>query len=129
MQKQENGAFVRRNDKELLRIEAWGRDSFRVRATQRSTFLTNPDLSALEAEPPVLEKPVEFFQEGTSEFIRFTALRKTEPGRSFFRNTRGQEALRNRAERSSTALWRSSPARLSPMREWTITACMRALKQ
>jgi alpha-D-xyloside xylohydrolase len=70
MQKQENGAFVRRNDKELLRIEAWGRDSFRVRATQRSTFLTNPDLSALEAEPPVLEKPVEFFQEGTSEFIR-----------------------------------------------------------
>ena len=39
MRRREQNALILRKDKELLRIEAWGRDSFRVRATQRSMFL------------------------------------------------------------------------------------------
>ena len=34
-----NNQLFRRNDKELLLVEPWGKNSFRVRATQRSAFL------------------------------------------------------------------------------------------
>jgi len=43
---QEENRLYRRNDKELLLIEPWGPDSFRVRATQRCAFLPD-DHSAL----------------------------------------------------------------------------------
>ena len=41
-----NNQLFRRNDKELLLVEPWGKNSFRVRATQRSAFLSD-ELSAL----------------------------------------------------------------------------------
>lgn len=40
------GKLIRRNDKELLSIEVWGQNSFRVRATQRHAF-ENEDIQAL----------------------------------------------------------------------------------
>ena len=43
-----DNALLRRNDKELLRIEPWGKNSLRVRATQRCEFLSD-EHSALEA--------------------------------------------------------------------------------
>ena len=43
-----DNALLRRNDKELLCIEPWGKNSLRVRATQRYEFLPD-DHSALEA--------------------------------------------------------------------------------
>jgi len=70
MRRREQSALILRKDKELLRIEAWGRDSFRVRATQRSTFQSNPDLSALEENPPETDQEVVFFEEGSSEFLQ-----------------------------------------------------------
>ena len=39
--------ITRRFDKELLTIEAWGKNSLRVRATQRSSFVDDEDLQAL----------------------------------------------------------------------------------
>ncbi len=47
----ENGRIIRRYDKELLVIEPWGENSLRVRATQRSSFLEDEDLSALLPDP------------------------------------------------------------------------------
>ena len=41
-----NNQLFRRNDKELLMVEDWGKNRFRVRATQRSAFLSD-ELSAL----------------------------------------------------------------------------------
>lgn len=43
--------IIRRYDKELLVIEPWGKNSLRVRATQRSGFLEDDDLSALLPNP------------------------------------------------------------------------------
>lgn len=43
--------IIRRYDKELLVIEPWGENSLRVRATQRSGFLEDEDLSALLPDP------------------------------------------------------------------------------
>lgn len=50
MIQKEKNRLIRRNDKELLCIEAWGRNSFRVRATERHEFIAD-DVSAL-LEPP-----------------------------------------------------------------------------
>lgn len=46
---------IRRKDKELLQIEPWGKNSFRIRATQRHEFIED-DVSSLLA---VAEVPVE----------------------------------------------------------------------
>lgn len=50
MFKEENGRLFRRWDKELLCIEPWGKNSFRVRATQRAEFLPEEDSALLEPE-------------------------------------------------------------------------------
>ena len=47
MLKRIDNNLCRRNDKELLLVEPWGKNSFRVRATQRHEF-TADDISALE---------------------------------------------------------------------------------
>ena len=41
--------LYRRQDKELLCIEPWGANSFRVRATQRAEFI--PDIDSVLLEP------------------------------------------------------------------------------
>ena len=43
---QKGNKIYRRQDKELLCIEPWGKNSFRVRATQRYEFVPE-DISAL----------------------------------------------------------------------------------
>ena len=43
----EKDRIIRRFDKDLLVIEPWGRDSLRVRSTQRHEFTDDPDISAL----------------------------------------------------------------------------------
>ena len=43
----EKDRIIRRFDKDLLVIEPWGRDSLRVRSTQRHEFVDDPDISAL----------------------------------------------------------------------------------
>lgn len=48
MLKQDGNRLLRRNDKELLLIEPWGKNSFRVRATERHEFIPD-DNSALLA--------------------------------------------------------------------------------
>ena len=55
-----NNQLFRRNDKELLLVEPWGKNSFRVRATQRSVFLPD-ELSALL---PVQETEAEISIDG-----------------------------------------------------------------
>lgn len=47
MLKETDGALISRNDGELLKIEAWGKNALRVRATMRSDFLVD-DLGALD---------------------------------------------------------------------------------
>ena len=47
MIRQEGNKLYRRLDKELLCIEPWGKNSFRVRATQRYEFLKEDETSAL----------------------------------------------------------------------------------
>ena len=49
----ENNALCRRFDKELLRIEPWGTDSLRVRATQNNRFAEEGT-----EEQPLLARPV-----------------------------------------------------------------------
>ena len=48
--------ILRRFDKELLCIEPWGENSFRVRATQRHEFLTEDNGALLD--PAVCESKV-----------------------------------------------------------------------
>ena len=43
----ENGRLYRRYDNELLCIEPWGPDAFRVRATERAGFLNDDTRQAL----------------------------------------------------------------------------------
>ena len=47
---QESNRLYRRNDKELLLIEPWGANSFRVRATQRHAFLPDEHSALLPPE-------------------------------------------------------------------------------
>ncbi|MCD7833662.1 MAG: family 31 glucosidase [Lachnospiraceae bacterium] len=58
----ENGALIARRRGETLRIEAWGRDSLRVRATKLSEF-TSQDW-ALTEEPEKTEAQVAIFAPG-----------------------------------------------------------------
>ena len=51
----EGSRIIRRYDKELLVIEPWGRNSLRVRATQRAAFVDDEDLSALLPDPEVTD--------------------------------------------------------------------------
>ncbi|MCI5648963.1 MAG: TIM-barrel domain-containing protein [Fusicatenibacter sp.] len=62
---QKNNKVYRRVDKELLCIEPWGRNSFRVRATQRHEF-TNEDLSALLEQEPC---EIKVYERGTDTVI------------------------------------------------------------
>ena len=50
MFKQVGDKLYRRQDKELLCIEPWGANSFRVRATQRAEFIPDTDSVLLEPE-------------------------------------------------------------------------------
>lgn len=67
------GKLVRRYDKELLCIEPWGPNSFRVRATQRSSFLPDEPISALLAKTKEQEasdeKNVKIYQRDDQEII------------------------------------------------------------
>lgn len=56
---QKGNKIYRRQDKELLCIEPWGKNSFRVRATQRYEFVPE-DISALL---PPQECKVKVFEE------------------------------------------------------------------
>ena len=51
MLRQEGNKLYRRNDKELLLIEPWGNNSFRVRATQRHEFIPEDNSALLAPEP------------------------------------------------------------------------------
>ena len=55
-----NNQLFRRNDKELLLVEPWGKNSFRVRATQRSAFLPDEHSALL----PVQETETEISIDG-----------------------------------------------------------------
>lgn len=68
MIRKEEKKIIRRFDKELLMIEAWGRDGLRVRATQRFEFDDDPDLSALL--PDHFGEDVEITGEGPAMSIR-----------------------------------------------------------
>ena len=50
MIQKEKNRLIRRNDQELLCIEAWGKNSFRIRATNRFEFIPD-DVSSLLAQP------------------------------------------------------------------------------
>jgi len=51
MLKQSGNILYRRYDKELLRIEPWGRNSLRVRATQLHDFISDDNSALLHPEP------------------------------------------------------------------------------
>ncbi len=66
MIRQEGNKVYRRFDKELLCIEPWGKNSFRVRATQRYGFLEDEELSALL---PQEEYEIKVYSQGTDTVI------------------------------------------------------------
>ena len=66
MIRQEGNKGDRRFDKELLGIEPWGKNSFRVRATQRDGFLEDEELSALL---PQDEYEIKVYSQGTDTVI------------------------------------------------------------
>ena len=66
MIRQEGNKVYRRFDKELLCIEPWGKNSFRVRATQRHGFLEDEELSALL---PQDEYEIKVYSQGTDTVI------------------------------------------------------------
>ncbi|MCR2023263.1 DUF4968 domain-containing protein, partial [Blautia pseudococcoides] len=59
MLKQVGNKLYRRQDKELLLIEPWGKNSLRVRATQRSAFIPDTDSALLEPEAADVQISVE----------------------------------------------------------------------
>lgn len=65
MLRREGNKVYRRFDKELLCIEPWGKNSFRVRATHRHEF-TEDDLSALL---PPQECEIKVYENGTDTII------------------------------------------------------------
>ena len=48
---QKDNRLFRRNDKELLLIEPWGKNALRVRATQRHEFIPDDNSALLQPEP------------------------------------------------------------------------------
>ena len=59
MLKQVGNKLYRRQDKELLLIEPWGKNSLRVRATQRSEFIPDTDSALLEPEDTEVQITIE----------------------------------------------------------------------
>ena len=59
MLKQVGNKLYRRQDKELLLIEPWGKNSLRVRATQRSEFIPDTDSALLEPEETEVQITIE----------------------------------------------------------------------
>lgn len=55
MLKEKDGVLIRRCDKELLQIEAWGENSLRVRATERAGFCDD-EYGALSEKPAIKAK-------------------------------------------------------------------------
>ncbi len=92
MLKKEENRLLRRFDKELLCIEPWGKNSFRIRATQRYEFNSEDDTSALL---PQYTCKVSIKQEGTSTFIQNGDLicEMTRTGKLRFRKGNGQLLL------------------------------------
>ena len=66
MLRQAGNKVYRRFDKELLCIQPWGKNSFRVQATQRHEFIEDEDISALL---PPEEVSVKVFERGTDTVI------------------------------------------------------------
>ena len=66
MLRQAGNKVYRRFDKELLCIQPWGKNSFRVQATQRHEFIEDEDLSALL---PTEEVSVKVYERGTDTVI------------------------------------------------------------
>lgn len=66
MLKQAGNKVYRRFDKELLCIQPWGKNSFRIQATQRHEFIEDDDISALL---PAEEVSVKVFERGTDTVI------------------------------------------------------------
>ena len=68
MLKQAGNKVYRRFDKELLCIQPWGKNSFRIQATQRYEFIEDDDISALL---PAEEVSVKVFERDFQIFVRF----------------------------------------------------------
>ena len=66
MLKQIGNKVYRRFDKELLCIQPWGKNSFRVQATQRHELIEDEDISALL---PAEEVSVKVYERGTDTVI------------------------------------------------------------
>ena len=66
MLKQIGNKVYRRFDKELLCIQPWGKNSFRVQATQRHELIEDEDISALL---PAEEVSVKVYERGTDTII------------------------------------------------------------
>ena len=66
MLKQIGNKVYRRFDKELLSIQPWGKNSFRVQATQRHELIEDEDISALL---PAEEVSVKIYERGTDTVI------------------------------------------------------------
>ena len=58
MLKQEGNKLYRRQDKELLLIEPWGKNSLRVRATQRHEFLPDGNGNSALLTPSAAEAEI-----------------------------------------------------------------------
>ena len=112
--RQEPGALVYEYDCELVRIDAWGENSLRVRATKMAAMppqdwvLTEP----VKATEPIIEIG-EFSASITNGKIKAVI---NNIGKIFFYNQKGklllEEYVRNRRDilASSAPLWRSTPA-------------------
>lgn len=66
MIKLESDKLIRRSDKEILQIETWGENSFRIRSTQRQAFIKD-DLTALSDKKYI---EAEISKRGDSYIIR-----------------------------------------------------------
>lgn len=92
MIRQDGNKLYRRFDKELLCIEPWGKNSFRVRATQRHEFLKEDETSALL---PPEDCEVKVYESGTDTVIENGKIRceLTRTGKLRFLNQDGKLLL------------------------------------
>ncbi len=92
MIKQEDNRLLRRFDRELLCIEPWGKDSLRVRATERQDFIGDEDLSALL---PAKDCAAEIFREAELTVIENGKIRceLSPTGKLRFLNQNGEVLL------------------------------------
>ena len=99
----EGKRIVRRFDKNLLVVECWGKNSLRIRDTQRYEFISDPDLSALlpkSDEEIEREADASTWEESGSYFIRNGKItcELTRTGKLIFRN-QNEEILLEEYER------------------------------